>query len=124
MAHFDKYEPLANGFRARLAAAWGNETNDQRDGVPFGVGLDASGHVVRGAGVTGVVGVLILIKESKNAGEVVDVMTSGEIVEAEGFTAGDLVFAAAADGALSTTNTGTPVGFTVEADRIVVRMAA
>lgn len=46
----------------------------------YGVGLDSSGRVVKGVGTTGVIGVLVLTKARK-AGEIVDVMTAGEIVE-------------------------------------------
>lgn len=53
----------------------------------YGVGLDTSGRVVKGPGNTGIIGVIVLTKARK-AGEIVDVMTSGEIVEF-GETVGD-----------------------------------
>lgn len=116
MARYDKYEPKAGGFRAPLAAnfASGNLS------VPKGVGLDATGKVVIGAGQTGVVGILILTKV-RNAGDIVDVMTDGEIVEFSGVAG--TVYYSAADGTISTTNTGTRLGHTVEATRLVVRAA-
>jgi hypothetical protein len=56
------------------------------------------------------------------AGQVVDCMTQGEIVDVPGLTAGSRIFTTAA-GALSTTATGNfQVGFTVEATRLVVRV--
>lgn len=121
MARYDKYEPMTGGHRARLAAAWsGADLNKV-----FAVGLDANGRVVKGAGTTGVIGVLVLTI-AKNAGDVVDVMQDGEIVEMNinhaGITAGTKYFAAAADGTLNTTNTNVAVGHTVEATRLIVRV--
>lgn len=116
MARYDKYEPKAGGFRAALAADWASGDV----AVAFGVGLDSSGNVVKGAGATGVLGVLVLTKVRK-AGEIIDVMTGGEIVEA-GLVAGTVYFAHASTGVISTTNTGTRVGHTVEGSRIVVRV--
>lgn len=119
MGRYDKYDPVSGGFRAALAADYtGSET-------PIGVGLDVNGRVVPGAGTTGVVGVLIKTSDAV-AGDIVDVMTDGEIVEA-GLVAGTTYYAADADGAISTTGpaTGanlTKVGHTVEADRLVVRV--
>jgi len=117
-ARYDKYDPISGGFRARLAADW-----EADDGVPIGVGLDVDGHVVPGAGNTGVVAVVNLVKFHVLAGQVVDCMTSGDIVDCEGLDAGKMVFADDTDGTLSHTGGAgmTAVGFTVEADRLVVR---
>lgn len=85
MPRYDKYEPYANGFRAPLAADWLRA--DAIVGRPFGVGFNASGQLVKGAGVTGVLGVLVLTQAEQysgvkhRAGAWVDVMTSGDIVE-------------------------------------------
>lgn len=115
----DKYDPVDGGFRAPLAAAWTGSATGK------GVGLDTNGRVVPGAGNTGIKGVLVQ-PEDKAAGDIVDVMTDGEIVEA-GLVAGTTYYAAAADGVISTTApgagvNGTQVGFTVEASRLVVRV--
>lgn len=125
MPRYDKYEPKGGGFRAPLAVA----TPAGKDHDAIGVGLDASGRVVAGAGATGVIGIYIPTGH-KNAGDIVDVMTDGEIVE---FTSTGVVGGAAAtagtkyfagtDGVLSTTNTGVYVGHTVEATRLVARVA-
>lgn len=116
MSRYDKYEPMSGGHRAPLAAAWnGADLN-----TVFAVGLDANGRVVKGSGNTGVIGVLVLTK-AKNAGDIVDVMQDGEIVEAPGLTAGTRYYGSAA-GDLTTVNTDVPLGWTVEADRLVVRM--
>lgn len=119
MGRYDKYDPIAGGFRAPLAAD--RDTNE----TPIGVGLDANGRVVAGAGNSGIVGVLINTRDM-NAGDIVDVMTHGEIVEA-GLVAGTTYYAADADGTLGTAGpaagvNATRVGHTVEADRLVVRV--
>jgi hypothetical protein len=130
MARYDKVEPLGGSFRALLAADWVAD-----DGVPIGVGLDVNGRVVPGAGNSGIVGVVVVVRNTYigslfKAGEVVDVMTDGEIVELSdddmpsGRAAGVAVFAVAATGVLTATASGnTRVGHTVEADRLVVRAA-
>lgn len=116
MARYDKYNPISGGFRAALEEDWGADTV----GVPTGVGLNANGRIVAGAGNTGVLGVLV-VDSPKNAGDIVDPMTDGEIVECEDLAAGTVYFAAAGDGTVDATNTGTRVGHTVEATRLVVR---
>lgn len=123
MARIDKYDFNAGGFRAPLAAdqvktdgALGTATG------PLGVGLDTSGRVVLGAGNTGVVGALVLT-ENKKAGDIVDVMTAGEITDAGGVagtnytanTTTGIVSSAAASG------TQIRIGHTVEVGRLVVR---
>jgi hypothetical protein len=100
--------------------------------VPFAVGLDANGRVVKGG--TPIRGVLIVSKLHA-IGEIVDVMTAGEIVEAGGGAAGTTVLAAgitvtgvAATGILQAAGgAGTkPIGMTVEGGslantRLIVR---
>lgn len=119
MARYDKYDPRDGGFRAPLAADWSADDLNE----VFAVGLDANGAVVKGSGNSGIKGVLVLTKVL-SAGKVVDVMTDGEIVEMDvnhaGIIAGTSYFGSAA-GALNTTNTDMPIGFTVEATRLVVR---
>lgn len=145
MPRYDKYDPISGGFRAKL-----NADLVLTDGGFFGaVSLNASGRVVAGtAGQSGLVGVCVknaargpvgqwgtstLGTPNPNAfigalaGDVVDVMTNGEIVDIDKavFTAGQKVFAAA-NGALSVTGGAgkIQVGWTVEAGRMVVRVAA
>jgi hypothetical protein len=128
MARYDKYDPISGGFRAPLAADWAGAL-----ATPVGVGLDANGRVVPGAGVTGVVGVVVIDgrvnslgarTNTKKAGDIVDVMTAGEIVDNTGLAAGTVYFADATAGAIGTDNTDARVGHTVEAQRLVVRFAA
>lgn len=76
MARYDKYDPKAGGARAPLAANWPAEDV----GKLYGVGINSQGQVVKGAGNTGIVGVLTLTKAYK-AGYVADIMTNGHIVE-------------------------------------------
>lgn len=147
MARYDKYEPIAGGFRARLAEAL---TLSNGSIGPVAVSLNASGQAVVGtAGQSGPVGVLVknvakgpvgpwgtsLAGGTPNAyapigaqaGDVVDIMTNGEIVDLDptDFPAGSAIYAAA-DGTLSATGGAGSyvIGHTVEAGRLVVRFAA
>lgn len=121
MSRYDKYEPKGGGFRAALAVAW-----DSTDvGKMWAVGLNSSGRVVKGAGQTGIVGVCI-VNKAQAIGDIVDVMTDGEIADftlqnGSAAAAGTRYYGVAADGTFSTTATGTPLGYTVEAGRFVVR---
>ena len=76
MSRYDKYEPKNGGYRAPLAVDF-DPNNLERI---FGVGHDANGRVVIGAGATGVTGVLVLTMARK-AGKIIDVMTSGDVIE-------------------------------------------
>ena len=122
MARYDKYDPISGGFRALLAEDFPKEDLDK----VIGVGLDASGHVVKGAGQSGVRGVMILTK-TRRAGDVVDIMTQGDIVDLQHGdddltpVAGTRYYAADADGAVSATASKNLVGATVESQRLVVR---
>jgi hypothetical protein len=117
MARYDKYDPISGGNRAALNAAW----LDADLGQVIGVSLNASGKLVKGtAAQSGFAGVVCLTS-SRAANDVVDVMQAGEIVECAGLAAGTKYYVTAA-GALTATATGNYyVGFTVEADRLVVR---
>ncbi len=135
MPRYDKYEPFANGFRAQLAADWPRA--DAIAGVPYGVGFDSTGKIVKGAGNSGVMGVLVLVQATQNdgikfrAGKWVDVMTSGDIVEwatSAGVagvastnyyvvSASGLIVAGAAAAATGQLYLGT----TAEAERLIVR---
>jgi len=117
VARFDKYDPISGGFRAPLNF----DVASGDVGKIIGVGLNANGRIVKGAGNTGVRGV-ICPTQPMAAGDIIDTMTSGEIVDVTGLAAGTVYYTAAADGAVSTTNTGTHVGHTVEAERLVVRV--
>lgn len=147
MARYDKYDPISGGFRAKLAADLTMDANGEFG--PAGVSLNTTGRVVVGTGgQSGLVGVLVKNAARQGtgrwsntlhgipnpaapigamAGDVVDIMTNGEIVDLDpdDFPAGSAVYTAA-DGTLSTTGgAGTSqVGWTVEAGRMVVRVPA
>jgi len=116
LARIDKYDPVSGGFRAALAAAYTGAA------APIGVGLDTNGRVVAGAGTTGIVGVLCK-PDNAAAGDIVDIMTAGELVEFAG-DAGSIYTADTTTGALGVTAadaTHIRVGFAVEATRLIVR---
>jgi predicted RecA/RadA family phage recombinase len=79
LARYDKYEPRAGGFRAVLNAAIAAVDV----GKLYAVAINGSNRVIRtGIGATAdIVGVICAVRPM-NAGDVVDVMTHGEIVEA------------------------------------------
>lgn len=114
-ARYDKYGPLTGGFRGKLAVAI-NATSgagsSSQIGIPLGVGLNSSGQVVVGAGATGVFAVLV-VDSAKVIGDIVDCMTSGEIVELDeaAFDPGVIYYATAA-GVINNVNTGARVGVT------------
>lgn len=138
MARYDKYEPYAGGFRAALAADFGTLTNGADLGKIWAVALNTSGRIVKvnataGQTAADCCGLLILTRE-KYAGNVVDVMTDGEIVDigaSDGIAspvAGMRVFANVANdgglGAVASPVAGTNytlVGRMIEATRLVVR---
>lgn len=118
MARIDKFDPYIGNFRAPLAAAITLASTNVEKILP--VGLDTSGRVVIGAGNTKIVGVLV-VTEPKNAGDIVDVMTDGELVECTGLTAGTVYYSSTA-GVVNTTATGTYLGYTIEATRMIVKV--
>lgn len=139
MSRFDKYEPRVGGFRAPLAAAiTGTPAGQAVDGVygetgdigkVFCVSIHTTGRVVRTgiAALTAIVGVICPVRPMA-AGEMIDVMTSGEIVdflETGGAAAGTGVpIYGHTDGVVNDTSTsGALLGFTVEASRFIVRVA-
>jgi hypothetical protein len=80
ISRFDKYDPISGGFRGKLKVALTVTTALEKERV-FGVSIEAAtGLLVLGGAATAIVG-LIQVRESKAAGDVVDVMTSGEIVD-------------------------------------------
>ena len=118
-ARYDKYDPISGGFRAPLNADW----LDADVGIPFAVGLNASGKVVKGAGTTGVRAVLVVDAIGKKANDIVDCMTAGEIVDvtSPALAAGTKYAGVAATGVIAASGVGSEVGYTVEATRLIVR---
>lgn len=136
MGVFDKVPP-GGTFRATLAADFAGTR-----GKVYGVQLDASGLAVVGGAMTlaEVRGVTVLrgIQQPyypgqtatyrlPKAGEVIDVMMFGEIVEIDATdlapaTAGDNVYVDVATGGLSMTATSNKlIGHLVETTRLIVR---
>jgi hypothetical protein len=120
----DKYDPVDGGFRAPLAADQDATPGQVGDAdAAIGVGLDVNGRVVAGEGNTGVLGALVLTRNMK-AGDIVDVMTDGELVEFGG-DAGTIYHVVDATGVI---DDGAPaagqtrLGHTVEGNRLVVRV--
>lgn len=125
MSRFDKYDPVSGGFRAKLNAAIA--ASDV--GKIQGVSINTSGRVViGGAAETAIQGVICPVV-AMAAGDVIDVMTHGEIANAThtsgtAFTAGALVNVTGTTGAVNVTGgAGTKViGRMIELDRMVVRV--
>lgn len=117
MSRYDKYEPISGGFRAPLNADW----LDADLNKIVGVSINTTGKVIKGtAGQTGFVGVVCLTKK-RFAGDIVDVMQDGEIVELTGLAAGTQYYMPSSGDGVNTTNTNPRVGWTVEATRMIVR---
>ncbi len=116
MAHFDKYDPYSGGFRGPLAF----KIEKADVGKPIAVGVNANGQIIKGNGNANMLGVVIG-HSPKNIGDIIDVMTHGEIVEMTGVTAGTRLYGFD-DGSINATKTGTPLGFTIEKERFVVRV--
>jgi hypothetical protein len=137
MSKYEQVEPHVGIVRAPLAA----NLTFNADGTfgPLAVSLDTNGRVVVGtSGNSGFIGVLIknvpVVPAGRfsaaqtvnnwmggRAGDIVDVMIQGQIALSTGLSAGSQIFAVPATGVLTTTASGNVrVGFTVEADRLVV----
>lgn len=122
---YDKVEPMGGSFRAPLAAA----ISADDVGKVQGVSINNSGRaVIGGADALSIKGVICAVKPMA-IGDIIDVMTDGEITnftDAAGaaVAAGANLYVAFATGIVSVTSTGSPqyVGHTVEASRLVVRV--
>lgn len=136
MARYDKYDSKLSGPRGFLAADWSPSNLNK----VVGVGLNASGQYVVGAGATGIIGVLILTRVIKAGREPVDPMKRGEIVDFDNVGKPSVAFGAAAPGtryavdnttgfieALSGSTAPaagkTYVGHTIEKGRLIINVA-
>lgn len=119
MARIDKSNPEAGTTRAPLAAAYTGAA------APVAVGLNSSGRVVLPTDSNcGIIGVVCL-PEDKAAGDIVDVMRNGELVDFAG-AAGTLYTANTSTGVISNaaaSGTQKVIGHTVEATRLVVNVS-
>jgi hypothetical protein len=133
MGRFDKYDPISGGFRGKLKVALSVSTALEKERI-FGVSIEAAtGLVILGGAATAIRGI-INVRESKAAGDVVDVMTSGEIVDEfflnDGSTAtvlGTAYYVDNVSGAITATTTsnkqiGVRVADTPDKGRIIVRV--
>jgi nicotinamide mononucleotide (NMN) deamidase PncC len=141
-ARYDQVEPHVGIVRVPLNADITFSASGEYG--PKAVSINASGRLVIGtAAQSGAIGVLIKniaqlpagLQSSAvpingwmggKAGDIVDVMTQGEIVDLDttAFPAGRAIYAEA-DGDLTTTATGNVyVGFTIEAGRLFVNFGA
>lgn len=133
MARFDKYAPIGGGFRGKLKLAFPVATVLDKERI-FGVSIEAAtGLVILGGASTAIRGI-VNVRESKAAGDVVDVMTSGELVDAfflnDGVTAtvlGTVYYVDNVTGAITATSTsnkqiGVRVVDTPDKGRIIIRI--
>lgn len=137
MSRYDKYDPKAGGFRAPANAAWTATSGPSGVTDLFrvtAVGLNGSGRVIRATTALMCVGIVIA-HGVKAAGDILDVMTNGEVIELDALdiqaatapTAGTKYYADLTAGRLvanAAPTVGTNyyyVGTTVEANRLVVR---
>lgn len=134
-ARYDQVEPHVGIVRVPLAA----DITFSADGEfgPVGVSINASGKLVLGtAGQSGLIGVLVKNTQvlpaglgsdpitlnnwmGGKAGDIVDVMVQGEILDT-GLEAGSKIYSAANGDISDTANAGFQVGFTVEEGRLFV----
>jgi hypothetical protein len=137
LSRFDKYDGRVGGFRAPLNAAW-NATSGPTAATDLdrvtAVALNGSGRIIRATTALMCVGIIV-VNHAMAAGDIIDVMTSGEIVElaaadlqaATAPVAGTKYYVDVTAGRLvanAAPTAGTNyfyVGTTVEATRLVVR---
>lgn len=116
MARFDHVDSTIGMARATLKS---NVNAADYDKV-LAVGLDATGLAeLKVPSNSGFVGVTIVDKTKRRAGQRIDIMSDGEIVECTGLAAGTKYYVQA-DGSISAVRSAIYVGYTVEADRLVV----
>lgn len=123
----DKYDPVSGGFRAPLLADRAKSTTAVGGAAPaIGMGPDNQGRLVPGKGNCASVKGIVCLSSDLKAGSPADVMTDGEIVEFGGVAGTDYqcddVTGAIAAGP-GTAAGKTYIGHTIEADRLIVRVA-
>jgi hypothetical protein len=132
MARIDKTDSAVGVVRAPLNFAIVSGEYD----TLIGVGLNAQGRIVKGAGNTGILGVINPSKARTKIGQITDIFVLGDAVDCVGLAAGTTYWADGVTGALAAGAAGTgaqpgagsgssagsvKIGFTVEADRLVIR---
>lgn len=136
MSRYDKYDPKSGGFRAPANAAW-TTTSGPSSATDLWrvtcVALNGSGRIIRATTAISVVGIVIA-HGAKAAGDILDVMTDGEVIELDAAdlqaatapVAGTKYYFDATAGRLTATapaagTNAAYIGTTVEAGRLVVR---
>jgi hypothetical protein len=121
-ARIDKTESAVGVVRAPLNA----DITSGSWNKPLGVGINSSGKVVVGAGQSGIRGVAIFDRTNCKAGQPVDIFKLGDII----LSGSDILLAGTSYTANTTTGVITSaaasasqiaVGYTVEADRLVLQ---
>lgn len=127
MARVDKTDSAVGVVRAVLNADLEDTVLDS----VIGVGLNATGKIVVGSGQTGIIGVLNPSRFFAAAGRPADIFVLADIVDIgkgandPDLDAGKPVYADNTTGVLSHTGAGgTYVGYTVEADRLILNLGA
>jgi glutamyl-tRNA reductase len=116
VARIDKSQSNLN-HRAPLAADVSSSADYDK---VLGVGINTSGQaVLKAASNSGFVGITIVDRTKRRAGQIIDILSLGEIVEVAGLVAGTKYYLTAG-GLLSATRSTSYVGYTIEADRLVV----
>ena len=118
----DKSDPMVGSFRAGLAVDW----PDADINKVWAFGLNSSGLAVKGAGASGLMGLVIRTKKGEKAGDIIDVHTAGELfpfVETDGTLAvPGTKYYAHADGTVDDVDTaGTFVGAVTADGRLILR---
>lgn len=137
---WDKYDGYIGNSRGQLAA----DVTDDQANLVIGVGLNSTGQIVVGAGASGVIAVVIFnvghdyltggLVQPPQAGDVWDTGRHGEIVNFVPTVVTSSVFSADtnppvagtkyyahADGSVNATSaSGVYIGYTMEADRLIV----
>jgi hypothetical protein len=121
-ARLDKTESATGVVRAKLAADIASGSWNKI----LGIGINSSGQAVLGAGQSGIVGVAIFDSTNSKAGQVCDIFKLGEIIVwgTELLVAGTVYTVNTTTGVISSTVAGATqikVGYTVEADRLVLQ---
>ncbi len=122
-----RYDKITQVFRAPLNVAWPAGGGLGQVGRVTAVSLNTSGRVVvGGAAATDIVGVVV-VDGPKSAGDIVDVMIAGEIVDCTttditGMSGGDQVYAATTGQLSDTATANKKVGLVVESGRLVVNV--
>jgi hypothetical protein len=80
ISRFDKYSNISGGFRGKLKVAFTVTTALDKERI-FGVSVEAATGLIVIGGVAAAIRGIVNIRESKAAGQMVDIMTAGEVID-------------------------------------------